>query len=190
MRVESCDMVREARLRRRRIPAAVRSEVLERDGMTCYHCGRTVRRRECPGEPHSPDRIHLDHLIPWAMGGADDATNLVVACAECNFGRARPTKGSAAVNRLLWEKEDGEYYWRDRRYEPPRMTTYRMPEVLFTLAEAAEILTCPVEDVLVRIAKGYVRATTGTSRPIMVAFEGDEAPWIYHRMAELGWEEE
>jgi hypothetical protein len=37
----------------------------------------------------APDvKLHVDHVTPVALGGTDDPTNLVTACAECNGGKA------------------------------------------------------------------------------------------------------
>jgi hypothetical protein len=45
-----------------------------RAGESCTWCGRHV----------GPGDYHIDHLTPRARGGSDDATNLVLACPECN----------------------------------------------------------------------------------------------------------
>ena len=34
--------------------------------------------------PLVPDQTHRDHFVPFAKGGADDASNIVPACIECN----------------------------------------------------------------------------------------------------------
>ena len=51
--------------------------VIERDGYFCTYCGV-----EIPFE-----QITMDHIIPRAYNGADSATNLCVACKECNNNR-------------------------------------------------------------------------------------------------------
>lgn len=33
----------------------------------------------------SPDECHADHVIPLSRSGRHDLSNLVIACAECNF---------------------------------------------------------------------------------------------------------
>ena len=40
----------------------------------CVYCGE-------------PDPISVDHVIPFAKGGAADITNLVPACGRCNSGK-------------------------------------------------------------------------------------------------------
>lgn len=50
-----------------------------RDGFACVYCGAT--------EQTSGAHLHLDHLTPRAAGGADEASNLVLACRSCNSAR-------------------------------------------------------------------------------------------------------
>lgn len=54
-----------------------RFEVLRRDGNACRYCGGMA-----------PDvRLTIDHVVPVALGGGDDPTNLVTACRDCNAGK-------------------------------------------------------------------------------------------------------
>ena len=56
----------------------LRFEILRRDGHTCRYCGAAA-----------PDvALTVDHVIPIALGGGDDPTNLVTACADCNAGKS------------------------------------------------------------------------------------------------------
>lgn len=58
-----------------------RYEVLKRDNYTCRYCGGVA-----------PDVVlTVDHVLPVALGGSDDPSNLVAACKDCNAG-----KGSTA----------------------------------------------------------------------------------------------
>lgn len=55
-----------------------RFEVLRRDSHTCRYCGASA-----------PDvKLHVDHVIPVALGGTDSPDNLVAACIDCNFGKS------------------------------------------------------------------------------------------------------
>lgn len=54
------------------IPAWVRAKVMERDGWKCKRCDAT-------------DRLELDHIYPWSLGGSDDEENLQVLCRTCNW---------------------------------------------------------------------------------------------------------
>jgi 5-methylcytosine-specific restriction endonuclease McrA len=42
----------------------------------CQYCGAV------------PDSFTIDHIIPFARGGADDITNLTLACSPCNLRKA------------------------------------------------------------------------------------------------------
>lgn len=51
---------------------------LIRKGVTaCYWCGK----------PLTLDRSTLEHKIPLAIGGLDNANNRTLACADCNHSR-------------------------------------------------------------------------------------------------------
>ena len=62
---------------RKDVTAAVRFEVLQRDGFRCRYCGAT------PGEAH----LRVDHVTPVSGGGTSDEGNLVTACERCNLGK-------------------------------------------------------------------------------------------------------
>jgi hypothetical protein len=55
----------------------LRYEVLRRDNFTCRYCGR--------GAPEV--KLQVDHVVPEALGGRDEPTNLVTACVDCNGGK-------------------------------------------------------------------------------------------------------
>lgn len=67
-----------------------RFEVLKRDGFRCYYCG--TRGNEVTG-----DGLTIDHVVPVALGGTDDAENLVAACSECNSGKASVPADAALI---------------------------------------------------------------------------------------------
>ncbi len=66
-----------------------RFEILRRDGYRCYYCG--VRGNE------TGSGLTIDHVTPVALGGSDDATNLVSACADCNAGKSSVPADAATV---------------------------------------------------------------------------------------------
>ena len=49
--------------------------IIERDGWTCFYCGRENLRL---------DEIEIDHKLPVSRGGPNTMDNLVTACRECN----------------------------------------------------------------------------------------------------------
>lgn len=64
-----------------------RFEVLRRDDHTCRYCGQSA-----------PDvKLHVDHVIPIALGGTDDPSNLAAACADCNIGKASTSPSELKV---------------------------------------------------------------------------------------------
>ncbi|MET0791713.1 MAG: HNH endonuclease signature motif containing protein [Polyangiaceae bacterium] len=77
------------RIRRR--PAAVVREVFLRDGKQCSYVssdGRRCTSRRC---------LELDHVQPWAIGGADEANNLRVRCRAHNQRYAKQCFGELHV---------------------------------------------------------------------------------------------
>lgn len=73
--------------RRKPISKRLRYEILRRDANTCRYCGASA-----------PDvRITVDHVVPVALGGTDDPSNLVAACVDCNAGKSSSTADAALV---------------------------------------------------------------------------------------------
>ncbi|EFG75266.1 HNH endonuclease domain protein [Mycobacterium parascrofulaceum ATCC BAA-614] len=65
----------------------LRFEILRRDNHTCRYCGVTA-----------PDaKLTVDHVIPEALGGSDDPSNLVAACGDCNGGKSSMPADAALV---------------------------------------------------------------------------------------------
>lgn len=67
-----------------------RFEVLRRDKHTCQYCGAKA-----------PDvKLHIDHVMPVALGGDDKPGNLVTACSGCNSGKSSIMPDSPLVEGL------------------------------------------------------------------------------------------
>ncbi len=65
----------------------LRFEILRRDGHVCRYCGSAA-----------PDvKLTVDHVLPEALGGSDDASNLVTACDSCNSGKTSTSPDSPIV---------------------------------------------------------------------------------------------
>ena len=62
----------------RRIPAALRRLVWERDGGQCAFVGRDGRR--CTER----SRLHFHHIVPYPLGGKATAENVSIRCAAHN----------------------------------------------------------------------------------------------------------
>lgn len=67
----------------------LRFEVLRRDNHACRYCGRSAPEVE----------LTVDHVVPVALGGSDDPTNLVAACRDCNGGKSSvPADATVVAN--------------------------------------------------------------------------------------------
>lgn len=81
------------------ISRRLRCEVLRRDGYTCRYRGAKA-----------PDvALTVDHVIPEALGGTDEPSNLVTACQPCNAGKASASPDSelvedVAADALRWQR--------------------------------------------------------------------------------------
>ena len=56
------------------VPRHVREFVLSRDGASCKICG-------------AEDDLTIDHIVPVALGGADNSANYQVLCRPCNSAK-------------------------------------------------------------------------------------------------------
>lgn len=56
-----------------------RREVFERSQGKCHYCGAVLTL---------DGKWHVEHMMPRALGGADEMVNLVAACAPCNLAKA------------------------------------------------------------------------------------------------------
>ena len=77
--------------KRGHIPAATRREVFARDGEQCTYLDSEGRRCECW------TRLELDHILPRALGGGDDASNLRARCRAHNLHAAEEIFGKEHV---------------------------------------------------------------------------------------------
>ena len=57
------------------------SQQLRRIDPHCRYCGKLLSKRLST----------LDHVVPRSRGGADDLTNLVLACRRCNLCKGART---------------------------------------------------------------------------------------------------
>lgn len=53
-----------------------RRAIFERTQGKCHYCGASLQL---------DGQWHADHMLPRALGGADDSLNLVAACVACNL---------------------------------------------------------------------------------------------------------
>jgi 5-methylcytosine-specific restriction endonuclease McrA len=64
----------------RGISDRLRFSILLRDGFRCHACGRSPI-----GSPGIV--LHVDHIIPWSIGGETLPDNLETKCLQCNLGK-------------------------------------------------------------------------------------------------------
>ena len=84
------------RLKRTRyVPAAVAREVYERDRGQCSFLAADGRRCACRAF------LELDHITPWAVGGASSVANLRLRCRAHNQAHARAYFGVQFIARAL-----------------------------------------------------------------------------------------
>lgn len=77
----------------------LRYEVLRRDNYTCRYCGKSAPEVV----------ITVDHVIPKALGGSDEPSNLCAACRDCNGGKTSsspdaPLVDDVAEDALKWSR--------------------------------------------------------------------------------------
>jgi hypothetical protein len=93
--------------------AKERAALLAAEKHTCGHCGQKLTAKT----------LRIDHLVPLAMRGADEAGNWGALCSDCNrnkwhnfdkawlrYYRGRPVKktvGVVVVDGFLWPRIDG-----------------------------------------------------------------------------------
>lgn len=53
--------------------------IFARDKFTCVYCGSCTLVDDV--------KLHLDHIIPFSLGGQSTAENLATACASCNMAK-------------------------------------------------------------------------------------------------------
>lgn len=66
----------------------VRYEVMRRDNHACRYCGAMA--------PNA--KLTIDHVVPVALGGSDDPSNLVTACRDCNAGKTSTSPSEKLVD--------------------------------------------------------------------------------------------
>lgn len=67
---------------RPKIPDWMRRAVIERDGLVCKLCQLAVDAGD----------VHLDHIVPFSLGGPTTVDNLRVTHAVCNLRRGNRTE--------------------------------------------------------------------------------------------------
>lgn len=75
----------------------LRFEILRRDNHACRYCGAAA--------PEA--KLTVDHVVPVALGGTDEPSNLVAACDACNGGKTSSSPDAA----LVADVSDDAVHW-------------------------------------------------------------------------------
>jgi len=80
-----------------RVSKRLRYEILRRDGFKCRYCGAVAAETE----------LRVDHVVPTALGGSSEPSNLATACDPCNSGKSSvppdaPVVDQVADDALRW----------------------------------------------------------------------------------------
>lgn len=70
------------------ISKRLRFEILRRDNHSCRYCGEVAPTAV----------LTVDHVVPQALGGSDEPSNLVAACKDCNSGKTSTSPDSVVVD--------------------------------------------------------------------------------------------
>ena len=64
---------------------------------------RKAQRGRCAACGSKPKAFHLDHIIPLALGGRNENSNIQLLCADCNLskGRKHPVEFMQSIGKLL-----------------------------------------------------------------------------------------
>jgi 5-methylcytosine-specific restriction endonuclease McrA len=63
-----------------------RKQILERDNWRCCNCEIKVHDRRI-GDWNTPDKAHIDHIMPISKGGNSEPSNLQTLCRTCNLSK-------------------------------------------------------------------------------------------------------
>ena len=64
---------------KRNIPLGLRYKVLRIDNFQCVVCGRKT---------DDGIKLHIDHKVPYSLGGLTEVNNLQTLCDQCNIGKS------------------------------------------------------------------------------------------------------
>jgi hypothetical protein len=79
-------------LKRVSIPEWVRKAVMYRDRGACAIC-----RQDISGLVSISNERHFDHIVPLALGGINDITNIQLLCDECNLKKGKRNTDTSVV---------------------------------------------------------------------------------------------
>ncbi len=95
---------------------AIRAVVLERDNFKCVECGKDLAR----------DGGHVHHVMPRALGGSDEPSNLISLCQICHAS-VHPNLQGRLARRMLERAATWLAAWVDREGQLARATKHFGP---------------------------------------------------------------
>jgi 5-methylcytosine-specific restriction endonuclease McrA len=105
----------------RHIPTAARRSVFERDGSRCTYVSPDGHRCETTAF------LELDHIVPHALGGANEPENLRVRCRAHNRLAAEQAFGRAHIDRAV--------HLRQRKYGVAENVSFARQKVVLALKQ-------------------------------------------------------
>ena len=64
---------------KRNIPLGMRYKVFKKDNFKCVACGKNA---------NDGAKLHIDHKLPFSLGGLTELNNLQTLCSECNLSKS------------------------------------------------------------------------------------------------------
>lgn len=99
------------------ISKRLRFEILRRDNYRCFYCKTDEKK------------LTVDHVIPVALGGTDDPTNLVAACGTCNGGKTSVHPDSPLVAQVERDAMRWQMAWHQAVAEATRDGAERAKQI-------------------------------------------------------------
>src|SRR5690606_40826449 len=105
---------------------------------------RVRHRRQPPPPPRFPyttlfrSVLTIDHVLPVALGGSDDPSNLVAACRDCNAGKSSAAPDAETVA----EVEVDSARWVDRKSTRLNSSHVKISYAVFCLKKETKRDAC------------------------------------------------
>lgn len=88
-------------IKRKRLTKKERQQVYEKYNGHCAYCGKELDIKD----------MQVDHMIPLRLGGADDMTNYMPACRQCNhYKRGNSLEGFRTMIEEIPKKLERDNY--------------------------------------------------------------------------------
>lgn len=155
------------------IAAATVREVFERDGLQCTYVDAHGRRCECK------TRLELDHIVPRAHGGSDEASNLRVRCRAHNQMWAKDVFGKEHVENAIEKRRRESEVGRPSSLEAPRMEAPTIEPAPTDPAPAVVVVPLETIDQTTRglLSMGFAKADVTKALAALVRrHHGDAKP--------------